>query len=45
MTDEELYRRYLGGDEEGLSELMEKYGDALTLYIDGFLSDIMRLRI
>ena len=40
MTDEELYRRYLGGDEEGLSDLMEKYGDALTLYIDGFLSDI-----
>ena len=40
MTDEELYRRYLDGDEAGLSELMEKYGDALTLYIDGYLGDI-----
>ena len=40
MTDEGLYRRYLDGDEEGLSELMKKYGDALTLYIDGYLGDI-----
>lgn len=40
MTDEELYRRYLDGDEAGLSKLMEKYGDALTLYIDGYLGDI-----
>ena len=40
MTDEELYRRYLDGDETGLSQLMEKYGDALTLYIDGYLGDI-----
>lgn len=40
MTDEELYRRYLDGDEAGLSELMKKYGDALTLYIDGYLGDI-----
>ena len=40
MTDEGLYRRYLDGDEEGLSQLMKKYGDALTLYIDGYLGDI-----
>lgn len=40
MTDEELYRRYLDGDESGLPELMERYGDALTLYIDGYLADI-----
>ena len=40
MTDEGLYRRYLDGDEEGLTELMEKYGDALTLYIDDYLGDI-----
>ena len=39
MTDEELYRRYLGGDEAGLTELMKKYGSALTLYIDGYLGD------
>ena len=40
MTDEELYRRYLDGDEAGLSDLMKKYGSALTLYIDGYLGDI-----
>ena len=40
MTDEELYRRYLNGDDAGLSELMARYGDALTIYIDGYLGDI-----
>ncbi len=40
MNDEELYRRYLDGDAAGLAELMEKYGDALTLYMDGYLGDI-----
>ena len=40
MTDEELYRRYLDGDEEGLTALMERYGSALTLYIDGYLGDV-----
>ena len=40
MTDEELYRRYLNGDEAGLTALMERYGSALTLYIDGYLGDI-----
>ena len=40
MTDLEHYRRYLGGDESGLSELMHRYGDALTVYIDGYLGDI-----
>ena len=40
MTDAELYRMYLDGDERGLSELMARYGDALTAYIDGYLGDI-----
>lgn len=40
VTDEEYYRRYLGGDETGLTALMDRYGDALTLYIDGYLGDI-----
>ena len=40
MTDTELYRRYLNGDEGALSELMARYGDALTIYIDGYLGDI-----
>ena len=40
MTDEEFYRRYLDGDEAGLVALMNQYGNALTLYIDGYLGDI-----
>ena len=40
MTDEELYRQYLDGDDAGLTALMEKYGNALTLYIDGYLGII-----
>ena len=38
--DEELYRRYLCGDEAGLVALMKKYGNPLTLYIDGYLHDV-----
>ncbi len=40
ISDEELYRQYLCGDETGLNELMRKYGDPLTLYINGYLHDI-----
>ena len=40
MTDDELYRLFLGGDDEALARLMEKYGDALTLYIDGYIGDV-----
>lgn len=40
VTDEELYHQYLDGDDAGLTALMEKYGNALTLYIDGYLGDI-----
>ena len=38
--DESLYRQYLNGDDEGLNALMKKYGDPLTLYIDGYLHDV-----
>ena len=38
--DETLYRQYLSGGDEGLNALMEKYGDPLTLYIDGYLHDV-----
>ena len=38
--DEELYRQYLCGDEAGLVALMKKYGNPLTLYINGYLHDI-----
>ena len=39
-TDEELYGQYLSGDETGLELLIKKYGDPLTLYIDGYLHDV-----
>ena len=32
ISDEELYRQYLSGDETGLEELMRKYDNPLTLY-------------
>ena len=38
--DETLYRQYLSGDDEGLEALMKKYGDPLTLYINGYLHDV-----
>ena len=38
--DEALYRQYLDGNDVGLDALMKKYGDSLTLYIDGYLHDI-----
>ena len=39
MSDDELYRRYLNGDRSAGDELMLRYGDALTAYLDGFLHD------
>ncbi len=38
--DEVFYRQYLSGDDAGLKALMKKYGDPLTLYIDGYLHDV-----
>ena len=40
MSDEELYRRYLDGDESSLDELMRRYEAALILYITGYLHDV-----
>ena len=39
-TDEEFYKQYLCGDEAGLEALIKKYGDPLTLYINGYLHDV-----
>ena len=38
--DEVFYRQYLSGDDAGLEALMKKYGDPLTLYINGYLHDV-----
>ena len=40
VCDETLYRQYLNGDDAGLDAMMKKYGDPLTLYIDGYLHDV-----
>jgi RNA polymerase sigma-70 factor (ECF subfamily) len=38
--DETLYRAYLEGNEDGLSELIERYGTRLTFYIHRHIQDI-----
>ncbi len=40
VSDETAYRQYLDGDEAAAQILVERYGDALTLYINGILGDI-----
>ncbi len=37
MNDDELYKRFLGGDSGAYDSLMLKYGDELLLYLKGFL--------
>ena len=40
LLDETVYRRYLDGDERAADLLVERHGDALTLYIHGYIKDI-----
>ena len=40
ISDETAYRRYLGGEQKAADLLVERYGDALTLYLNGYLRDI-----
>ena len=40
QKDEDLYRQYLSGNEAGLDSLMQRYGNSLTLYINGYLHDL-----
>lgn len=40
MTDETAYRRYLDGENTAADLLVEKYGDPLTIYINGYIKDI-----
>jgi RNA polymerase sigma factor (sigma-70 family) len=39
-TDEELFRRFLDGDEDGLTALIDRYGDSVTLYISAAVGDL-----
>ena len=38
--DEVLFAAYLGGEEKALHVLIERYGNALTLYINNYIHDI-----
>ena len=40
VEDEALFERLVAGDQECLRPLMERYGDALTLYVNGYVHDI-----
>lgn len=40
IADEDLYNRYLDGDESGLTELMNRYGSSLTFYIYCYIHNI-----
>ena len=39
MTDDELYGSFLQGDTTAYDQLMIRYGDALLLYLSGYLHD------
>ena len=40
VSDERLFERLVSGDRDCLHPLMERYGDALTLYVNGYVHDI-----
>ena len=39
-SDETAYRRYVDGEERAADFLVEKYSDALTFYINGYIRDM-----
>ena len=40
ITDESIYQKYLDGEGSAADLLVERYGDMLTLYINGYIKDI-----
>lgn len=40
ITGEQLYQRFIAGDEEALEDLVGLYRGGLTLFINGFVRDI-----
>lgn len=40
ITDEGLFAQYLSGDDRGLSELIEKYGNSLIFYINRYVHNL-----
>ena len=39
LTDEQLYDRYFSGERQSAEQLVERYGDSLIRYINGYISD------
>jgi RNA polymerase sigma-70 factor (ECF subfamily) len=39
-SDDELYRMYLSGDKSSYDELMLRYGDSLTYFLNGYLHNL-----
>ncbi|MEG2001048.1 MAG: RNA polymerase sigma factor [Evtepia sp.] len=40
VEDEALYRRFVDGEENALRELIERHGNNLTFYINGYTHDL-----
>lgn len=40
LSDEILYKRYIDGNAEAATPLVERYGNPLTLYINNYIQDI-----
>ncbi len=40
MNDDELYRLFLSGDTASYDQLMIRYGDSLTYYLNGYLHNL-----
>ena len=40
MSDDQLYQQYLSGDQAAGDQLMIRYADVLTAYLDGFLHNV-----
>ncbi len=40
QSDDELYRQFLTGDTSSYDQLMVRYGDSLTYYINGYTHDL-----
>ena len=40
LSDERLFERLIAGDQDCLRELMERHGDALMLFANGYVHDI-----
>ncbi|MBO4904785.1 MAG: RNA polymerase sigma factor [Lachnospiraceae bacterium] len=39
-SDDELYNRFLQGEQDAIDELMIRYGDSLTIFINGYLHNM-----